>query len=146
MSKQVLTVANGIVQSDDANVISSFVERDSSGDSTFRNVIAEGYLKGAGVKLGTVSKTANYTATTSDFIILVDATSGAVTILLPAAASSTNTVLCVKKTDASGNAVTVDGNASETIDGATTVALAARYDTCYIICNGTSWHIIALSV
>lgn len=146
MPHQVAPVNAAIMQSDSANVASSFVERDSSGDSTFRNVIAEGYLKGEGLNLNTVSKTANYTATTSDFMILVDATSGAVTITLPAAASSAGMVVGVKKIDSSGNAVTVDGNASETIDDATTVSLAAQYDTAFLICDGTEWWKIALSV
>lgn len=135
------------MESSDASVANSIVERDSGGDSNFRNVIAEAYLKGAALKLGTTAaKTANYTATTSDFFIPVDATSGAITIALPAAATSTNTVFCVKKIDSGGNAVTVDGNASETIDGTTTKALAAQWDTCFLICNGTTWYIIALSV
>ena|SRR5205809_544141 len=148
MSHQIAPVNSPILESSDANLASSVVERDVNGDSTFRNVIAEAYLKGAGLKLGkTAAKTSTYAlVAATDFFVPFDATSGALTATLPAAASSTNTVFCIKKIDASGNAVTVDGNASETIDGATTVTLAARYDTCFIICDGTGWHIIALSV
>jgi hypothetical protein len=37
--------------------------------------------------------------------------------------------------------VTVDGNASETIDGALTYALAVQYQSITIISDGTNWHI-----
>ena len=86
--------------------------------------------------------TATGSATTSDYLILVDATAGAVTVNLPAAADSAGAFIVVKKTDAGGNAVTVDANASETIDGATTRALAAQYDAITIACDGTAWWIL----
>ena len=75
-------------------------------------------------------------------VIIADDTSGAITINLPAAESSTHRTLTVKKTSAS-NSVTLDGNASETIDGATTKALSSQYDFVTIVCDGTAWHIIA---
>ncbi len=75
-------------------------------------------------------------------IVLADASAGAVTIALPTAASSAGRILTVKKVDASGNAVTLDADASETIDGATTLALAAQYDTARIVCDGTQWWVI----
>lgn len=87
------------------------------------------------------SKTANYTATLADEVIECDATGGAFTITLPAAANSTGLKLYIKKTDASANTVTIDGNASETIDGATTKALASQYASYTIICNGSGWSI-----
>ncbi len=90
----------------------------------------------------TVSKTANYTVTESDRdkLILVDATSGAVTIsLLAAATAGSGFRVAIKKVDSSGNAVTVDGNGSETIDGATTSTLSTQYDTDNLICNGSNW-------
>lgn len=86
--------------------------------------------------------TASASVADSDVVLLVDATAGAVTVTLPAAASSSGRVLYVKKTDASGNAVTLDGNASETIDGATTLAIATQYQSYTVICDGTGWWII----
>ncbi|MBN4066007.1 hypothetical protein JYT51_01585 [Candidatus Amoebophilus asiaticus] len=67
------------------------------------------------------SKTANYTVTASDYTILGDASSGNITITLPASSGITGRIYVIKKTDSSGNTVTLDGNASETIDGSTTV-------------------------
>lgn len=90
----------------------------------------------------TVSKTANYTVTESDRdkLILVDATSGAVTItLLAAATAGSGFRVAIKKIDSSANAVTVDGNGSETIDGNTTSTLSTQYDTDNLICNGSNW-------
>jgi hypothetical protein len=80
----------------------------------------------------------------ADFAILCDATSGAITLTLPAAASNTGRLYFIKKTDAGANAVTVDGNASETIDGATTiVALGNQNEAILIVCNGTAWFILS---
>lgn len=99
-------------------------------------------IQGYGTKKGYVTKTAAYTALATDDTILVDATAGAITITLPAVASSAGVTLTVKKIDSSGNAVTLDGNASETIDGATTKALSAQWASLTIHCNGSAWYIV----
>lgn len=91
--------------------------------------------------LPVVSKTSGYTATGSDYLIKCDATSAAFTITLPAAASHSGRELTIKKADISGNAVTIDGNASETIDGQLTVKLGYRYESLTIQSDGTNWHI-----
>lgn len=64
------------------------------------------------------------------------------TVSLPPVADMTNAVLVFKKT-AGGSAITIDGNGSETIDGATTKALSSQYDSIIIACDGTTWHILA---
>lgn len=89
-----------------------------------------------------VSKTANYTATAADEVILCNVTGGGITITLPAASSNTNKCFTIKKTDSSTNTVTVDGNASETIDGATTYSITIQYESITIVCDGSNWHII----
>jgi hypothetical protein len=45
------------------------------------------------------------------------------------------------KTDSSANAVTVDGNGSETISGALTLVIGVQYSGYEIACDGTGWHI-----
>lgn len=58
---------------------------------------------------------------------LVDCTAGAVTVtLLPVADCLADVV--VKKVDASGNAVTIEGDGAETIDGAANASLASQWD------------------
>lgn len=87
-------------------------------------------------------KTASYTATTADRTILCDASTGAITIALPPAASVTGRIYTIKKIDSSINAVTVDADLSEVIDAATTASLPAQYDKTTIQSNGTGWSII----
>lgn len=90
------------------------------------------------------SETAAYTATSIDFLILCDATSAAFSVTLPAAADNKGKLLAIKKTDASVNAVTIDGNASETIDGATTVSLGSQYSSRLLMSDGLSnWAVLA---
>jgi len=90
----------------------------------------------------TIAKTANYTVTVSDHIILADASSTAFIVTLPAASGVAGRMYHIKKTDSSANAVTVDGNASETIDGGTTATIAAQFESIQIVCDGSNWHII----
>ncbi len=74
----------------------------------------------------TVSKTSSYPAVESDRdkLIRADATSGTLTItLLAAATAGDGFMVAIKKIDSSGNTVIIDGNSSETIDGATTLTL-----------------------
>lgn len=114
----------------------------AAGDSTLGVPLA-GYLatrewvRSSGAATRAVSASA--TATNADTLILADATAGAVTITLPAAASSAGHRLIIKKTDASANAVTVDGSGAETIDGAATASLTAQYQSIEIVCDGSTW-------
>jgi hypothetical protein len=87
----------------------------------------------------TASKTTTYTAVPGD-IIPCDATGGAFTVNLPAASGVVQSI-SIKKTDASVNAVTIDGNASETIDGATTRLLSTQYEAVTLWSNGTNWMV-----
>lgn len=83
-----------------------------------------------------------YTASINDFCILVNATGGATIINLPAAATVSGYIYVVKKTDSSVNTVTIDANASETIDGALTRVLSYQYASVTIQSNGSSWFVI----
>lgn len=94
--------------------------------------------------LNVTSKTANYTATSADDVILCNASGGSFTITLPAAASNTGKVLRIKKTDSTlTGTVTIDGNASETIDGALTRVLVTPNETIMIVCDGSNWDILS---
>jgi hypothetical protein len=89
-----------------------------------------------------VTKTGAYTLTDYDDVVLGDATSAAFTLTLPAAASNTGLEYSIKKIDSSANAVTIDGNASETIDDSTTRVLSSQYDSVTIVSDGTEWWIV----
>ena len=75
--------------------------------------------------------------------VLVNAAGGVKTVNLPAASGATGKIFIIKKTDSSSNNVTIDPNASETIDGSSTFAFNAQYRAVTIQCDGSNWHIIS---
>lgn len=92
--------------------------------------------------VGVVSKTTSYVATSSDTVILCDATSGNITITLPAVSGLSGKVFYIKKINSNANSVTIDGNSSETIDGDLTQIITVQYDSVTIVCNGTAWYVV----
>jgi len=86
---------------------------------------------------------ANYDILPTDDVLLVDATSGAVTLNLPSPLSvaANNTPFVVKKIDASANAVTIASG--DNIDGAGTLALTTQYETYTFFTDGITWYVIA---
>tara|TARA_R110002126_G_scaffold172712_6_gene321515 strand:- start:1803 stop:2534 length:732 start_codon:yes stop_codon:yes gene_type:complete len=74
---------------------------------------------------------------TLDDLVLV---SGTTTLTLPAAATRMQFV--IKKTDSNATTVTLDGNASETIDGGVTFTMTEQYSSVTICSDGSNWHVI----
>lgn len=74
--------------------------------------------------------------------------SAAHTVNLPAVANTqAGDTLTFVKTTAAAFAVTLDGNASETIDGATTLAtIDAQYDTAILVSTGSEWIVVARDI
>jgi len=93
-----------------------------------------------GTSTTVVTKTADYTATSVDYVIIADGTSNTVTITLPTALGIDGRRYQIKCIDATF-AVDVDGNGTETIDGALTQALA-QWDSLTIASDGLNWVII----
>src|SRR6185437_682206 len=87
-------------------------------------ITANGGISGT---LAQVTKTANYTALTTDQVILADATAGNIVITLPAASSEGARELFVKKIDSSANTVRIAAAGTDTIDGAASVTLSLQY-------------------
>jgi len=85
-----------------------------------------------------VTKTSTYTATASDYTI--DCTSGTFTVNLPAASGCTGRVYVIKNSGT--GTITIDGNSSETIDGATTQIINVQYAVLKIQSTGSGWVII----
>lgn len=94
--------------------------------------------------LNQVTKTGNATLLATETVVLADATTAAFTLTLPAASATTpKTIFFIKKIDtALSNLVTVDANASETIDGLLTIQLAQRGESVTIQSDGTNWRIL----
>ena len=88
-----------------------------------------------------VTKTDDYTAA-DEVIIFCNAVSNNITITLPTAATYTDRVYYIKKTDSSGNTVTIDGNGAETIDGDETQIITVQYVSLTICSDGSNWYII----
>lgn len=86
-----------------------------------------------------VSADSAYTATYNDEGIMCDATSAAFTVTLPTAVGIRGKRFTITKTDSSANAVTVDGNGAETINGSATVSLASQYSSVTIESNNANW-------
>ena len=98
-----------------------------------------GSIQGTGFDQAYLARTTAYTATDTDY--LIDCTSGTFTVTLPASSGRTGRILIIKNSGA--GTITVDGNASETIDGATTYSLSAQWATVQIMCDGSNWKIIS---
>lgn len=90
------------------------------------------------------SKSADYTLTDSDSVVLVDAASNDVIITLPTAVGVSGRQYTLKRVDGSGQAVTIATTSSQTIDTVgTTALLAARNKYATVVSNGANWFIIA---
>lgn len=95
------------------------------------------------------TKTGAYAITSSDRngLIQADATSGAFNISLPTAASVGNGFfVSVKKIDSSSNAITIDPNGSETIDGESTKAISEQFETLSLVSDGSNWKLLSNSL
>lgn len=92
------------------------------------------------------SVSATTTLTANDYILTVDAPAANVTVNLPAVATTQPGRVYIVKRDATATqTVTLDANASETINGATTSAVGAAgtAGATQVVSDGTAWHIIA---
>lgn len=98
--------------------------------------------RAANVRRPFVAKTAAYTLTSVDDTVFVDATAGAVTVTLPTAVGIAGKCYTVKKIDVSVNAVTVDGDGAETVDGAAGAGLPLQWNSVTVCSDGANWGIV----
>ena len=93
-------------------------------------------------EMGVTTVAGSYTA--AEFAtILVNNSAADATITLPSASSASERIYNIKKIH-SGETykVIIDGNSSETIDGATTYNLYMQYESVKIQSDGSNWHIL----
>lgn len=81
----------------------------------------------------------DYVAAADDTVILVDASSGPVTISLYGTPIDGDTIT-IKKVDSSANAVVIDGN-SHVIDGSATQSIVTQNDA-YKLGFQTQWYVL----
>lgn len=85
-------------------------------------------------------KTANYTLTLADDLILADCAAGPITLTLPAVAGRVRPYY-VKKTDIGVNAVIIDGNGSEVIDDQLTFSFNDLYGAYMVVPGNGKWWV-----
>lgn len=86
--------------------------------------------------------TTTHAVTQASLTTLGNATGGAFEVDLPAAANVPGQAFVVKKIDASVNAVTVDADGSDLIDGAANYPLALQWQSVTVQSNGTAWYVL----
>lgn len=95
----------------------------------------------SGLSTSLVTKTTNFTLLSVNNVVLVNATSGNLTMTLPSAVDLPGWRACIKKTDATTNTVTVAMVGGQTIDG-TTLVITTQYASYTLVSNGTNWFIL----
>lgn len=105
------------------------------------NVVVTAADIGLGRSIVVLSADSTRTETSGDVVLLVDATSGPVTITLPTT-SGNSARFSIQKTDASTNTVTVVPHGSETIVDASTAVITRRYETPTFVPYSTNWSVL----
>ena len=105
-----------------------------------RTKIKDYTILASNVGVTVTTKTEDFTVGANDSVIVVDASSGTVTITLPTAVGIGGRMYTVKCIDDT-NTVTVTGDGSETIDGETAQTLN-QWDSMRIVSDGENWLII----
>jgi hypothetical protein len=87
------------------------------------------------------SKTIDYTITSTDVVIGIDSSSGAVTITLPAASVAIQGRRYWVLVEDATNACILDANGAETINGSANYTFSRQYESVGVVCDGTGWII-----
>lgn len=135
-------VAPGVLGAENINPAEIGLIVYDSSYKMFRGYNQDGFWMKLSSEKAIRSLTSTTTLSVLDDLVLANATSASLTAALPAAAGAIGKEFVVKKTDSSANLVTIDGNSSETIDGALTRILRSQNDTLRIVSDGTGWQIV----
>lgn len=121
------------------------VKIDDAADVTVNTIDNIFYTVSTGTVMTMTNVAANYTVTATNQVLVVDSTSGNITITLQTAVGLSGEQIVIKKSVAA-NTITVDGLSAETIDGLTTKDLNRQYEFIRITSDGTNWRITATGV
>ncbi len=138
-----INIATTAVATDLTLQNSETIDNDTDGVVTVTGALK--VTNGAHYETITTAGSDPYTVVSTDYIIhSTKSASGTQTINLPAAATNSGRILVIK--DAGGGAstynITIDGNAAETIDGATTFVMTGNYQSVTLYCNGSAWFVM----
>ena len=91
---------------------------------------------------GVSARAASFTVATADQGSVFVCTNS-ITVTLPSAASvGSNFAIAVQKADGTPNVVTIDPDASETVDGAATITLTRNLESVILVSTGSNWNSI----
>lgn len=89
------------------------------------------------------TKTANYTVVLTDVTVKANTTSTAITFTLPTASSASGKIFNFKRADSgTTNALTIQANGAELIDGTNTKVTTAAYGGFTVHSDGTTWSVL----
>lgn len=109
----------------------------SIGTPSDGTVTREKLAAGAVAPRNNSAKTANYTVTTDDDILLGDSSGGAFTFTMPTEASASGRIFTFKKTSSDSTAITINDDAASEI-----TTLNTEGETVKIFTDGTSWFVL----
>jgi hypothetical protein len=116
----------------------NFYQLDDAGLET--NLAAAGGGGGGAITIISVNTTPyNLAPTSGRYLLLIDATSGVITVNLPTAVGNTAEFM-FKKIDSTLNSVIIDGSTTETIDTELTKTILFQNTSFSIISDNTNWQ------
>jgi hypothetical protein len=83
-----------------------------------------------------------YTVTDNDYVILVDATTAAITVNLPTAVGRLGRIFNIKRINTNANSVIIDAAGAEVIDNTATKTLVLPYTAVTLYSDNVKWWII----
>lgn len=107
--------------------------------------IAPGGGSSAPTILSTSSSTYSIPATTTNAIVLANTSSNAINVTLPTPTAGSEITIKDSGNNAQTNNLTITHNASENIDGASTLVITFNYGFVTLGSDGTNWFVIARS-
>jgi len=93
------------------------------------------------IGIGVLSITTDTTLTTDNLLVLVDATSGNITVTLPTAVGNSDHTFCVKKIDSSANTVTIKADGIELVEDESNIVITDQYEEIPVISDNVGWWI-----
>lgn len=118
------------------------LEVQNSSSTVITSIDASGVVSTKGISTPVVSTSANYTIGSNDDMVLVNAASAPITVmLLNAAALTGSRQFTIKKIDATANVVAISGFPGQTIDGQNTLSISTQWQSYTITSFSGAWYI-----
>jgi hypothetical protein len=100
-------------------------------------------LRNIQVPVSFITGPGSFSISDLDNVVLANAAAGAVTLTLPSAVGLDGMIFQIKKSDLSSNAVVVNAQPGEFIDGASSVSMQNPMESLIIVSDGSNWQILS---